>query len=802
MKTKWVRRDFFRFAGGGVLGTAASGISLRDVSLINAELTTDEIEVPDGPESWALSVCTLCPGACGVRVRKIGDRAVKIQGNPLHPVNGAGMCPRGLAGLQQLYHPDRLTTPLKNVGTRRSPRWQEISWEEAVSVLGGQLKQLKQKGEPHAAALVDRSQRSLRGSLLRRFMTAFGSPNYLVMPSGLDALQTAAFFQQGLTEPLVFDFEHTRSVLSFGVDSLEGWGSPAALMRSFGGWRDSAVGERARFVQIEPRLSVTAARADEWVSVKPGMEATLALGIAYGLITEGLYDTYFVSEHTFGFDDWSDSTGKSHMGFRTLVLSEYRLNDVSQATGVQSETILRLARQFGRNRPALALGDFQTSTLSGDPYAAMAVHSLNALVGSVNTAGGVMSQAETPFFSNAPAKANRESPPRLDAQPDQPYPGPALWRLPQTILSGKPYRLQVLLLNEVNPLYSMPNGEAFRKVFDEVPFIASFAPFPDESSAAADLVLPAPTGLERWQDAGSPPGFPYVTQSISPPVVESRHNTRDAADIVLEIARSLGGSTAEALPFADFEQYLRQQAAEIFAAHTGSVFATQLEDTWYKLMERSGWWAPTYASEKELWEQMTERGGWWEPALYYGGSYATPSKRFEFFSQTLAGWAKQQPGFAAKAGLAEDDDRLFLPHQPKLEEPTEDYPLLLLPVEVLALSGGEGGHLPYLQQIAGSHMFSPWDSWLEIHPETAHRLGISDEETVWLESRRGRAQVRAKLYEGAPPNVVCLPLGYGHTEGSAWGRQGLNPLDFLEEYYEPLAGLPQVGRTYVRIYQT
>ncbi len=139
MKTKWVRRDFFRFAAGGVLGTAASGISLRDVSLINAELTTEEIEVPDGPESWALSVCTLCPGACGVRVRKIGDRAVKIQGNPLHPVNGAGMCPKGLAGLQQLYHPDRLTTPLKNVGTRRSPRWQEISWEEAVSVLGGQL---------------------------------------------------------------------------------------------------------------------------------------------------------------------------------------------------------------------------------------------------------------------------------------------------------------------------------------------------------------------------------------------------------------------------------------------------------------------------------------------------------------------------------------------------------------------------------------------------------------------------------------------------------------------------------------
>lgn len=799
------RRDYLRFAIGGAVGTAASGVSLRGISRFNAALDAEEVKVPGGPENWSPSLCSMCPAACGLRVRTIGPRAVKIQGNALHPVNHGGLCPKGLAGLQALYHPDRLRSPLKNAGTRQAPKWREISWEEAVSTVAARLRGLRGAGQAHTAVWIDRPQRNLMSRLVRRFWSAYGSPNYLTMPSGLDALQTAVYLQQGVAEPVAYDLEGTRYLLSFGANFLEGWGSPATVMRAFGRWRDSTAGRRTKFVQVEPRFSMTAARADEWVPLRPGMEAALALGIAYVLITEGLYDAAFVRDRTFGFDDWRDASGKTHMGFRSLVLSEYRLNDVATLTGVPPETILRLAREFGQNRPAVAVGDHQTSTLPGHPYAAMAVHSLNALAGSLDVPGGVVIQAGLPLPEEEPAGAGKTFKPRLDETPEHVFPGHHLARLPQAIRSRQPYPIQAVLLNEVNPVFSLPNGEDFRQALLEAPFIASFTSFLDESSALADVILPAPTGLERWQEAASPPGFPYAVQAISPPVIAARHRTRHPGDVVLEIARFLGGTVAAALPFADFEAYLRRRADQLFAAQTGSVFSTGLDESWNRLVERSGWWSPTYSNAEELWEQMKEKGGWWEPTYYYGEwdrTVRTPSRRFEFYSQTLERWAGKSPRFASAVGLEPGDDRLFLPHQPPVAPAPSGYPLLLMPIEVLPLAGGEGAHLPYLQQIAGLHLFANWESWLEIHPETAHKLGIHDGDRVWVESRRGRAQARARVYAGARPDVVHLPLGYGHTAGSAWGRRGVNPLALLEEHYDPVAGLPQTGATYVKVYRS
>jgi anaerobic selenocysteine-containing dehydrogenase len=294
-------------------------------------------------------------------------------------------------------------------------------------------------------------------------------------------------------------------------------------------------------------------------------------------------------------------------------------------------------------------------------------------------------------------------------------------------------------------------------------------------------------------------------QSISPPVVGPRNNSRHSGDVILELARILGGPVSASLPFASFEEYLRRQVEELFDAQVGSVFTTSLEETWNRLLERSGWWAPTYSNAEELWLQIKEQGGWWVPTYYYGEwerFFQTSSGRFEFFSQTLALWAGKHPDFARRAGLEPDDDRLFMPHQPPLAEAPADFQLLLLPIETLPLAGGSGAHLPYLQQIAGPHLFAHWESWLEINPHTAHRLGIGDGDTVWVESRRGRAKVRARLYEGARPDVVHLPLGYGHTEGSEWAQRGVNPLSLLEEDYDPVAGLPQTNSTYVKVYRS
>ena len=390
------RRGFLQFAAGGVAGLATAGITVGGISELNAAIESEQMSVPGGPETWAPSVCGMCPAGCGLRVRKVGKRAVKIQGNPLHPVNHGGLCPKGIAGLQALYHPDRLRAPLRNVGTREAPSWKEVSWDEALGQVAARMAKIRQAGDARTVVLIDRDQRSLSSRLLRRFLTAYGSPNYLVAPSGLDALQTAIYLQQGIARPVAFDLDNARYVLSFGVNLLEGWGAPVSMMRTFGRWRASEGGRRNKLVQIEPRFSVTAARADEWVALRPGTEGALALGIAYVLITEGLYDQTFVAENTFGFQDWQDATGQNHMGFRSLVISEYRLNDVAGMTGVPAETILRLGRELAQNRPALAIGDWQTSTLAGNPYAAMAVHSLNALMGSLDVPGGVLVQSPSP----------------------------------------------------------------------------------------------------------------------------------------------------------------------------------------------------------------------------------------------------------------------------------------------------------------------------------------------------------------------------------------------------------------------
>ena len=784
------RRTFLKFAVGGAAGTAASGVSLKGISDLNAALANEQVRVPSGPESWATSVCTLCPGGCGLRVRLIGKRAVKIQGNPLHPISRGGLCPKGIAGLQELYHPDRLRKPMRNAGSRDNPRWKDISWEEALSTISSRLRTLRDGGEARSAVILDRARTGLQPRLQRQFLAAYGSPNYFSMPTGMDGIQAAVRFQQGITDPVAYDLANSRYVLSFGVNLLEGWGSPVAVMRAFSRWRDTVSGRRTKLVQIEPRFSMTAARADEWVALRPGTDAALAMGIAYALISEGLYDADFVREHTFGFDDWRDAEGKPHLGFKSLVKSDYRLNDVAKMTGVPADTILRLAREAAQNRPVVAIGGPQTSLLPGDSYTAMAVHSLNALLGSIDAPGGVLVQQSLPA---ATAVSGREL-----------HSSDALARstveLPAAILARRPYGVQTVVLNQADPVFSLTNGDEFRRALREVPFVVSFTSFMDDSSALADLVLPTATGLESWQDTGSPPTVSNALFAVSPPVVRPHQDVRHAGDAVLAIARSLGGPVAAALPFASYEAYLHRYADELFAAQAGAVFGSTLEDTWNRLMERSGWWAPSYSSSDQLWEQMKQQGGWWEPAYSYrewARVLRTPSGRFEFYSQALAEPARER----ARAARVEFDDRACLPNQMPLPEGSANFPLQLLVTEQLPLSGGQGAHLPYLQQIAGEHLFASWDSWLEIHPETAHQFGIQDGAMVWVESRRGRVQARARYFEGARPGVVHVPLGYGRAAGSRWACRGANPLQIVEQKLDPLTALPLSSGTQVKVYR-
>ena len=156
---------------------------------------------------------------------------------------------------------------------------------------------------------------------------------------------------------------------------------------------------------------MTAAKCDEWVPVRPGTLGALALGIAYVLISSGAVKQDFVDKWCFGYEDFRDDQGKTHMGFKRMVLEQYTLARVADITGVDSGTIAKIAGEFGASSRALAIAPTGRGDLAGGNglFTAMAIQSLNALVGSIEVPGGILTQQYPTFAAGRPC---RWTPPR------------------------------------------------------------------------------------------------------------------------------------------------------------------------------------------------------------------------------------------------------------------------------------------------------------------------------------------------------------------------------------------------------
>jgi len=156
--------------------------------------------------------------------------------------------------------------------------------------------------------------------------------------------------------------------------------------------------------------------------------------------------------------------------------------------------------------------------------------------------------------------------------------------------------------------------------------------------------------------------------------------------------------------------------------------------------------------------------------------------------------------------LASNDlkDASFFPHSEDLEKMSDqkEYPLHLNIFRTMALTGSRNANQPWLQSSVGSYVLEKWETWVEINPETAKRLGIDDEDWVWVESPKGKIRARARLYQGAMPEVVSLPFGGGHHSGGRWSKNlGENPYRLFSGELDPLTGYPVNESTRVKIYK-
>jgi anaerobic selenocysteine-containing dehydrogenase len=789
------RRDFLKMGGGAGVAVALGGGFWKWSQFPVAEKPN-----APGVEQWVPTICGQCMGGCGILARKINGWVVNIAGNPLHPVNRGTLCPKGIAGLQGLYDPDRVRTPLKRIGKRGEGRWEPISWDEALQMVTTSLKDLRKDKNPHQLVVLGGKYRGLMRTLWERFLEAFGSPNYIDHQFQWEGTpDEGLFLTQGIYSTPAYDLENVQYLLSFGSELLESYWSPVQVLRAYGHFRRGRPGQRGKLVQIDPRLSITGIKADEWIPIQPGTEGILALGIAHMMIKEGLYKKDFISNHTFGFEGWTDQNGKEHLGFKEFILSEYEPNVVSKKTGVPVDTIIRLAREFATNQPSLATG------FRDRPFHQMAVSVLNGLTGNIDTPGGILIprnipyQAFPPFKKDAIAQRGLAQE-RIDGKKSlqgvihQPF------LFAKNVLSGKPYKPKVLFLYYTNPLFSNPKPDLFAKAFAEIPFIVSFSPYMDDSTHFADLVLPDHTPLERWQDdpVFLNNGFPVL--GIRQPVIKPLYQTRASGDVLLSIAKLLGGESRAALPWNDFKEVMIYGLKGIFEARRGDAFGLQFDEAWTRLLQKGGWWAPSYKTFEELWKLIQERGGWWDPLYDFGEwdrIFQTPSKKFEFYAQGLK-------RMASSPISRTNGDPSFLPHweEPKKTVSEKDYPFHLHLFKTMTVTGSRNANQPWLPEIMGSHLFERWNTWVEINPHTAKVLGISDGDWVWVESKFGKIKGKAKLYQGAIPEVVNIPFGLGRVSGGRWAKGiGSNPYQLLGDDLDPLTGNPVDRSPRVKIYK-
>jgi anaerobic selenocysteine-containing dehydrogenase len=787
-------------------------------------------------EGWVASVCQQCPGGCGIIVRTITGvadgkvRAVKIEGNPVHPISRGTLCPKGAAGLQALYDPDRLTGPVKRSGARGAGRWEPIGWDEALALVAERLRDLRARGEAHTLLAIAGQVRGLLPALLRRFLEAYGSPNYVTTARGCEISRQVLHLTQGVAEPIAYDLERAAYILAFGANLLEAGWSPVRQARAFAHLRQGTPGRRGRVVHVDPRLSASAAKADEWIPIRPGTDGALALGLAYVIVSEGLYDKEFVGERTFGFDDWKDASGRPRLGFKSLVLADYRPEAVSDITGVPIAIIVRVAREFAGARPAVALAEGGASLHTNGLYNRLAIQALNALVGSVEAPGGTTAQARPPLAPLPPVRRDAAAErglarPRLDGAGTAraPLAESAIHALPEALRTASPYLPGALLLFYANPAYSSPEFARAPELFERIPFIVSFSPFLDESAQYADLVLPDHTFLERWQDDPVEGVWGPPVLGLRQPAVEPRHQTRHTGDVIIQVARALGGAVAQAFPWKDFPDVLRTAFQGVARARRGLIMTTAFEEARQRRQAEAGFWLPTYKSFDEFWSQVAERGGWWDPVDPLQGpaeAFRTPSGRYEFFCQALesdleraarreprlrsADAAAARDAILAALGVTARGDRAFLPHYepPRFAGDPGEFPLHLVTYKPMALMGSRTANHPWLAEIPAGGPTRAWEGWVEVNPEVAHRLGIRDRDSVWVESPAGKVRLRARLTAGLHPDVAAVPYGAGHAAGGRWAEAwGANPNRVVAAGADQLAGTPALQATRVRLYR-
>jgi molybdopterin-containing oxidoreductase family iron-sulfur binding subunit len=533
------RRSFFKIVAASGAAAAAGGCSPSPERYL-PYVTPPENVVPGVP-SYFSSVCRECPAGCGLVATNRDGRVIKLEGNPDHPVNAGALCIRGQAGLQALYHPDRFRTALA--------AGKPIGWDEAEKQVAAKLGGLVKAGQGGKIALVSGVETGTLARLMDEWVRALGArPRIAYEPLGYEALRAAnriAFGRDGIPH---YAIANSTYLLSFGADFLETWLSPVGHAAGLARLHAFENGRAGTFVQVEPRLSMTGANADEWLRNAPGSEGLLALAMLKVIVDEGL-----------------QSADADASALREAV-KDVDVAAAAKSSGVPAETIKRIAEDFAKSKGGLALGGGAAVAGSNATQSLVAMNLLNAAVGAVGK--------RIHFGTDSPL--GRVSP----------Y--AEMVKLTEAMSKGE---IEVLVLAGVNPVYNMPPKSAFAEALAKVPTIVALATRSNETTARAHLVLPTLHPLETWGDYEAQDGVVGLMQPTmgAVPIGGKPVEAKATGDILLSLGRQALGSEEGKGPlkWASFQDLLTEEWQKRGKEYGGGkAFA----EFWEEALRRGGVW--------------------------------------------------------------------------------------------------------------------------------------------------------------------------------------------------------------------
>ncbi len=541
-------------------------------------------------------------------------RVTKAEGNPSHPVNSGGLCPRGQSSLQGLYDPDRMRRVLHNQNGLKEER----SWEEALEALGNTLRRAEGR-----VAVFSNLQTGALAEIMRAFSESFGSNRLLMYePFNYEPLRDAHEAAFGNSSVPYYRLDNCEVVVSFAADFLESWISPVQFAHQYSRMRTDREGKMGRFAYVGPRLSMTAANADEFFQVSPGDERWVALAMLKTML-----DRKWALREADKISSWIDS----------------KEIDKNLPENISRDVIEKWTRLFVESKSSVALAGPVGASGAAARETALAAALLNFAAGRVG---------DTVDFS------------RLHA-------------LSQTATNGQVEAFfsslskdDVLIIHDANPVYSLnPASEHIRRA-GTVIYLGLLM---DETANMADWFLPLNSPLESWGDYEPYTGIHCLMQ----PTMQKLFDTRMAGDVFLDLGKAAGkpltrdGSDS---PAADFEQWLRQRWKQL----GNRVSASQAFDSfWTEALRSGGVWeetspvslnlrsidttknAPVAAAEHEVEEPSSMKLWVWPPIMLFDGRVANRTWLQESPEPisyiTWGSWIDVHPEMAAALGIKNDD---------------------------------------------------------------------------------------------------------------------------------------------------